>query len=150
MSVVLPIFRVGVFACGNGIDGMFSEPVCHLDFCCYFSFPSSSSYCFLCFELHAATASVQITWCMWFCVLSLLPRAIVMTDHFPKKRAICKYLFTFHFRAFDAMLVACLARRTCRRFLLAFRRLFLPRLELFFGRYYIFENATHFIFFSHL
>ena len=65
-------------------------------------------------------------------------------ESFSERACHCKYLFTFHFRAFHAMLVACLVRRVCRRF---FRIAdFLPRLELFFGRYFIFENATHLFF----
>ena len=53
-----------------------------------------------------------------------------MTECFLRKHAICIYLlFTFHFRAFYAMLVACLVRCGSRRF---FRVTdFLPRLELF-------------------
>ncbi len=45
----------------------------------------------VCFVLRAATASVEITWCLRFFVYPLLPRAIAMTNHFPKERAIYTY-----------------------------------------------------------
>ena len=88
-----------------------------------FHFSALHHVCFLCLVLHSAIASVEITWCLRFCVWALLPRVMVMKHHVPKEHAICKYLSSSPFRALYAKLVVFLARRTFRRFL-SYRRFF--------------------------
>ena len=132
---------MGVLACGDGINGMFSEQACHLHFIFQFLHSSSSLSWFPSLVLRAATASVEITRSLRFCVRALLPRAMMTKGCFPRERAICKYRFTFHFRA--------LSRVLCVAALADFFRVadFSPATRtIFFGRYFIFANATHFIF----